>query len=71
MAMGSLQKAAPSIIREREQPQLHIPRPELDLLARLQSLEAQIPTTTGEHRLRLEAQRDMLLKLVEDHEQYR
>jgi len=71
MAMGSLQKAAPSIIREREQPQLHIPRPELDLLARLQSLEAQIPTTTGEHRLRLEAQRDMLLKLVEDHEPYR
>lgn len=69
-ALNVLQKAAPSMMHE-EQPQLHIPRPELDLLARLQSLESQIPATTGEHRVRLEAQRDMLLKLVEDQEHYR
>lgn len=75
VALGALQKAAPHVVPRdsvhEEQPQLHIPRPELDLLARLQSIEAQIPTTTGEHRTRLEAQRDMLLKLVEGHEQHR
>lgn len=68
-ALNALSRSAPSVVQE--QPQLYVPRPEQDLLARLQTLEAQIPNTAGEHRTRLEAQRDLLLKLVEDQEHAR
>jgi len=67
--LSALRQTTPSVVQE--QPQLHIPRAELNLLARLQTLESQIPNAAGEHRTRLEAQRDMLLKLVEDQEQLR
>lgn len=48
-----------------------IPHAELDLFTRLRAVESQLYDTAGEHRIRLEAQRDMLLKLIADNEQRR
>ena len=40
--------------------------PAAQLLIKLQAIEILLPTTTGEQRMRLEAQRDLLLKLICD-----
>lgn len=68
-ALGALSRTAPRVVPpEGDEPGRVIPTPELDLLTRLQALEAQIPEAAGEYRIRLEAQRDLLLKLIETYE---
>lgn len=69
-ALGALSRTAPHVVPpEKEgEPERVIPTPELDLLTRLQAVEAQIPHAAGQHLTRLEAQRDLLLKLIETYE---
>lgn len=59
LAMGVLEQAAPKVL------------PENPLFGRLRAVNAEIERTTGEHRLRLEAQRDILLSLIEEQEHNR
>lgn len=70
-ALGALQKTVPAAVPADEDPQTYVPKAEQSLLVRLQTIEELLPQTAGEYRTRLEAQRDLLLKLIEDYERNR
>lgn len=61
LVMSSLEQAAPKMLPTRETP----------FFDRLRAVNSEIEQTTGEQKLRLEAQRDMLLSLIEEQEHNR
>lgn len=61
--LGALQSVAPR--------RATVPREEITLLTRVQAVEGRLQTATGEQKTRLEAQRDMLLSLIQEQEQQR
>lgn len=60
--LGALQQTAPLAL---------LPKEEAHLLAKVQTIEAELAHATGERKTRLEAQRDLVLKLIEEQEQRR
>lgn len=59
LLMSGLEQAAPKLL------------PENPLFGRLRAVNEEIERTTGEQKLRLEAQRDILLSLIEEQEHIR
>lgn len=64
--LNNLQRKEKQYSHTLNKPQSTCPN---DLIVRLQTITTQIDNSTGEQRLRLEAQRDLLLKMLSDHKQ--